>query len=174
MKTRAASDDGTVTPLFITFIEEWCRAFPEDREEVLNIFLATTAGRTVSVEPGRLLEKASRAGVVGDYAGYKSAAADYRKALSGLTEKVMSGGLGLGTAVGPELWVENNDFLIRTVLWSEEGRVPLKINLNTCSALDLMTFRGMTDGKAKAVIAARDQSGFFSSLKEAAKAGFER
>jgi hypothetical protein len=171
MKERGPSA-GAAPPPFLAYLEEWGRAFPQDREELLNIFLATTAGRTVSVEPGRLLEKAALAGLIGDYDGFGPAAAEYKKALADLTVRAVAGGSDLGAAIGPEIWVENKDVPIRTVLWSDEDKKPLRVNLNTCSAWDLMTFPGVDAARARAILAVRDKAGFFGSLEEAQRAGF--
>lgn len=98
--------------------------------------------------------------------------ADYSKALSALTADVLSGKLDLAAALGPEIWVENKDFTIRTVLWSAEDKSPLRINLNTCSRGELMTFPGITAAKAREILAARDKAGFFASMDAARRAGF--
>jgi hypothetical protein len=171
MKERDAGDGKK--PPFLAFIEEWGRAFPQDREELLSIFLATTAGRTASVEAGRLLEKAALAGIIGDYfEGFNPAVAAYEKSLASLTANVLSGGLDLGAVLGPEIWVQNKASLIRTTLWIDENKKPLRINLNTCTVWDLMTFPAITADKARRIIAARDKTGFFGSLEDAQRAGF--
>ena len=98
--------------------------------------------------------------------------ADYSKALSALTADVLSGKLDPAAALGPEIWVENKDFTIRTTLWSAEDKSPLRVNLNACSRWELMTFPGITAGKARKILAARDKAGFFASVDAARRAGF--
>jgi hypothetical protein len=101
MKRRLAA--GPEKPPLLVFLEEWGRAFPQDRDELLRIFLATTAGRTASTEPGRLLETASLAGIVGDYARFMPAASNYAKSLADLTAKAISGATELGAALPRDL-----------------------------------------------------------------------
>lgn len=170
MKERNAGGDGK--PPFLIFLEEWIKTFPEDREELLRIVLSTTAGMTAGAAPGRLFEKASLAGLVGDYGRFMPAAAEYGKSLESLISGVLAGSIGPGAALGPELWVENKDFTVRTTLWVAENKRPLRVNLNTCSTYELMTFPGVTAVKARAIIAARDKAGSFSSMEEARRAGF--
>jgi DNA uptake protein ComE-like DNA-binding protein len=57
-------------------------------------------------------------------------------------------------------------------LWDPEGKKPLRINLNTCSTWDLMTFPEMTAEKAAKLIEAREKASFFGSLEEARRCGF--
>jgi len=39
--------------ILIEFIQEWGRSFPEDREEILKLFVMTTVGKTVTQELGK-------------------------------------------------------------------------------------------------------------------------
>jgi hypothetical protein len=159
--------------LALEFLREWAEVFPRDKEEIWGIFLAATAGQTVSRELGRAFEETAFAGMIGDYRKYSLSAAEFKKALAGWTAKVVAGTAAIDACVGPEIWITNKNFLIRTTLWSEDGKKPLRINLNTCSALDLMTFPGLTAEKAAKIIAAREKAGFFRSLEDARRWGFD-
>lgn len=164
---------GQGSVLVLEFLTEWSRSFPEDRAEVWKVFVSTTVGKTLSDEPGRLFEQAALFGMIGDYEGYLQAAAGAKKSLAEWTDRALSRTAGLDANLGPEIWVENKDFLIRTTLWSEEEKKPLRINLNTCSRYDLMTFPGIDLEKAGKIIEARDKLGFFRSLEGAKKSGFD-
>ena len=111
--------------------------------------------------------------MIGDYRKYSDSATEFKKALAEWTAKVVAGTVVVDACIGPEIWITNKNFLIRTTLWSEEEKMPLRINLNTCSALDLMTFPGMTAGKAATVIAAREKAGCFQNLEDARRWGFD-
>jgi hypothetical protein len=127
----------------------------------------------VSRELGRAYEQTAFAGMIGDYQKFSWSAAEYKKALAEWTAKVLSGEAAIDACVGPELWVTNKNFFVRTTLWNAEEKKPLRINLNTCSAGDLVTFPGITADIAAKIIAARDKAGFFRSLDEAKAAGFD-
>lgn len=157
---------------FVEFLKEWMESIPEDKEEILDIFLATTAGQTVSREVGAAFERTAYFGTIGDYGKYRESANAFNEALSEARAKVMSGEAAVDACVGPEIWVTNKDFLIRTTLWDAGNKMPLRINLNTCSAWDLVTFQGITEEKAGKIIEARIKSGFFGSLEEARRNGF--
>ncbi len=163
--------DGKV--IFVEFLKEWAAAFPQDKNEIWGIFLATTAGQTVSRELGQAYEQAALAGMIGDYQKFSRSAAEYKKALAEWTAKVLSGAAAVDARIGPELWITNKNFLVRTTLWNAEEKMPLRVNLNTCSACDLVTFPGITADKAAKIVAARYKAGFFRSLDEAKAAGFE-
>jgi hypothetical protein len=161
------------TAIILEFLKEWAESFPQDKDEIWGIFLATTAGQTVSRELGRVFEETALYGMIGDYQRYTQSAGAYKKALAEWTAKVLTGTAAVDACVGPEIWVTNKNFLVRTTLWSEEGKKPLRIDLNTCSAFDLMTFPGLTAEKAATIIAAREKSGFFRSLDDARRRGFD-
>ena len=156
---------------FVEFLEGWSEAFPEDKDVILGIFLSTTAGRTVSRDLGDAFERAAFSGMIGDYPKYRESAGAFNKALADVKAKVLSGETSVDACIGPELWVTNKDFLIRTTLWDAEAKKPLRINLNTCSTWDLMTFPGTPKEKADKIIETREKAGFFRSLEEARIAG---
>jgi len=85
----------------------------------------------------------------------------------------LKGEAKLDANVGPQIWVENKDFLIRTALWSPENKKPLSINLNTASEYDLASFPKIGLEKARDFIKKRDELGYFTSLQQAKKLGFQ-
>jgi hypothetical protein len=164
---------GAGTVLFLEFLKEWGHAFPRDREEIWNVFVSTTVGKTLSAEPGGLYEQAALLGMIGDYQRFMPASDGFKKSLAEWTAKALSGAVEGDANLGPEIWVENKHFQIRTTLWSEEEKKPLRINLNTCSRYDLMTFPGIDPERARKIIETREKMGFFRSLEEAKKSGFD-
>ncbi|MGD0782046.1 MAG: helix-hairpin-helix domain-containing protein [Candidatus Aminicenantales bacterium] len=170
---RLDGKDESGKTIALEFLKEWVAAFPQDKEEIWGIFLATTAGQTVSRELGRSFEETAFQGMIGDYQKYSQSAAGFKKALAEWTAKVVAGTAAVDACVGPEIWITNKNYPIRTTLWSEEGKKPLRVNLNTCSALDLMTFPGLTAEKAAKTIAAREKAGFFRTLDDARRGGFD-
>ncbi len=96
--------------------------------------------------------------MIGDYQRFLPASGSFKKSLAEWTAKALSGAVEADANLGPEIWVENKDFQIRTTLWSEEEKKPLRINLNTCSRYDLMTFPGIDPDRARKIIETREKT----------------
>lgn len=160
-------------PVFTEFIRVWCEAFPEDKKELLEIFVNLTAGMTITPELGEAYEKTAHSGVVGDYFSFQDMRKKYRKMLEGVFRRVSENLDSLDANVGPELWVENKNFQIRRYLWMPDLKTNLKVNINTASVYDLASFLGMGLERAEKVIKKRRESGYFRSLAEAGKAGWD-
>ena len=61
---------GRLTPesvIFLEFVKEWCRSFPEDKQEILRLFVMTTVGKTAANDLGRTYEAMSYRGMIGNY-----------------------------------------------------------------------------------------------------------
>jgi hypothetical protein len=157
---------------FIELVKEWCRVFPEDKEELLSIFLRTTVGRTVTDSLALLYEKMAYLGMVGQYKEYGELRKAYEAAVERLKDDVAAGRREIDANVGPQLWVENKELSIPVTLWSPEPIYPLAVNLNTATVFDLASFRGISKTQAQKIIRARDGQGWFKSLDEARRYGF--
>ena len=159
---------------FLEFINEWCTRFPEDKEEVLNVFISTTAGRTVTDQTAVLYEKMAYAGLVGQYNEYRKLRKEYEDLLAQVTADVLARRVAFDTNVGPQIWIENTNLTVPVSLFSPEPKFPLSINLNTASVFDLASFRGISIGQAQNIIRSRDQQSWFKSLEDAQKHGFSQ
>ncbi len=160
------------TAIFIEFIEEWENSFPEDRAEICRLFVMTTVGKTAKDSLGKTFETMSYHGMIGDYERYRELAARFREEASALVENLLSGQKRLDDNLGPQIWVTNRGFPIRTTLWNPHNRKPLSINLNTASVYDLATFPQIGLDKAKAFIEKREELGYFKSLEQLENLGF--
>lgn len=160
-------------PVFTEFIRVWCEAFPEDKKELLEIFINLTAGMTITRELGEVYEKTAHAGVVGDYFSFMEMMKKYREMLERVFHGVSENLDSLDANVGPELWVENKNFQIRRYLWVPDVKTNLNVNINTASVYDLASFLGMGIERAEEIINKRRESGYFRSLAEARKAGWD-
>ena len=90
-----------------------------------------------------------------------------------LLQKVLRNEIPLDANVGPQLWLVNKDFTIRTSLWSNKRRKQLSVNLNTATAYELATFSGISLVQAKEIVGRRDEFGYFKSYEDAEAAGFK-
>jgi len=157
----------------IEFIQEWVHSFPEDKEEILRLFIMTTVGKTVTQDLSKTYESLSYYGMIGNYQRYRELSAQFRNGASSLIQKVLKGELSLDANVGPQIWVENKDFLIRTTLWDPENKRPLSINLNTASIYDLASFTKIGMAKAKELIKTREELGYFISQEQIKNLGYQ-
>jgi hypothetical protein len=158
---------------FTAFIEEWCEAFPEDKEELLKLFIMLTARKTLSNEPGAMFEKMAFYGMMADMDKYRTSLKEYNRMIEELLQKVLRNEIPLDANVGPQLWLVNKDFTIRTSLWSNKRRKQLSVNLNTATAYELATFSGISLVQAKELVGRRDEFGYFKSYEDAEAAGFK-
>jgi hypothetical protein len=172
-RTLDAADDEGARPLLVRYLETWIAAFPADRETLLGIALGTTVGTTCDPELGRRFLAVTRAGVLGDYAGYRQARVAYEERFAQILRRLVDGSLALDAEVGPELWIEVPGVTIRHALWSPEPRSPLRINLNTADALELAALPGVDATRAADLLARRAERRYFRSLDELRELGVE-
>ena len=131
-------------PVIMEFIRVWCEAFPEDKKEMLEIFINLTAGMMITHELGEVYEKTAHSGLMGDYFSFMEMMKKYREKLEGVFHKG-SGNMDLLYAnVGRELWVENKIYQIRRCLWVTDVKTNLNININIASVYDLASFFGIS------------------------------
>jgi hypothetical protein len=110
---------------------------------------------------------------VGDYFSFMEMMKKYREMLERVFHRVSENLDSFDTNVGPELWVENKNFQIRRYLWVPEVKANLKVNINTASVYDLASFLGIGIERGEEIIKKRRESGYFRSLAEARKAGWD-
>ncbi len=159
--------------IIIQFVKEWCNSYPEDKQEILKIFVMTTIGKTITNELGKTFETMSYHGMIGDYQKFRELLTQFRDEASALIKDVLTGKKSLDANIGPQIWVKNKDFLIRTALWDHRNKKPLSINLNTASEFDLVSFPKISLEQAKEIIQKREDLGYFESMEQAKACGFE-
>ncbi|MFC2157756.1 ComEA family DNA-binding protein [Acidobacteriota bacterium] len=163
LKERQTAD----STIFIEFIDEWRESFPEDAEEILKIFLLTTVGRTVNNNLAQVYMKMASTGMIGNIQEFRPLFQEYSKAFRVIMSQISSGESVLDANIGPQLWIENNDVLIRTTLWSPDPKLPLFININTASVYDLTALPGIGHDRAESIIKKREKLGYFKTIDEA-------
>lgn len=151
---------------FIEFIKLWCESFPEDKEEITRLFICTTVGKTVSNDLAEVYERAAYNGMVGNIKGVREDFNEYKRTLGELAKMIQEGHMKIYEKIGGEIWIENSYVKIPEYLWAGEEMINLKINLNTASICDLMSFPKINMEKAKEIINRRDKEGYFKSVEE--------
>lgn len=160
-----------VTPIFMSFLKEWIKLFPEDKDEVVKILIGITAGRTFSNNLGDIYEKMAYYGMLGDFVKFKESSNAYFNEYLDLLNKYKADDILIDQNIGPELWVSSNRIHIRTTLWSEDNKKPLVINLNTANEFEMAAYSNISLSEAKEIIKKRDSIGYFDSFDQAKEYG---
>lgn len=159
--------------LFVDYVLEWMESFPEDKDEIMRLFLLTTVGKTVSNELGNVYEEMGFYGMMGNIQRFREIFKEFQEVFTKIREKVLEDHALLGANIGPQLWVKNESLLIRRALWDPSRKSPMWINLNTASVYDLASFPDIGMEKAQNLIQQRDRLGFFRSIEHAQEYGWK-
>ena len=151
---------------FIEFIKMWFECFPEDKEELLKLFIGTTIGKTISTDLSGVYERSAYNGMVGNIKEVRENFNEYKRIFGDLVKMIQNGGVKIDENVGGEIWIKNDCVKIPKYFWADEETIPLKINLNTASICDLMSFPKITMEKAKEIISRREEKGYFKSVED--------
>ncbi len=154
-------------PPIIAILENYAELFPDEARRVNQIFIETTWGAVTSRELATAMQRASGAGHRGDIGDFR------RQRPFALLDSIVTETVAkrpLDANLGPELWIANTDFKIASAYWETDRTEPLTMNLNTASVAELMTIPGVDLRMARAIIQARDATGFFRSLDDLAAA----
>lgn len=159
--------------LFIEYIKQWLESFPEDKEEIIRLFLLTTVGKTVSNELGNVYDELGFYGMIGNIQKFREYFKEFQEIFTSIKQNVLTDVSILGANVGPQLWVKNESLLIRRALWDPSRKQPMWINLNTASVYDLASFPEIGMETAQILIQKRDGLGYFKSIEHAQKFGWK-
>jgi hypothetical protein len=161
--------DITGSPLMV-WLQEWCRLFPEDRQELVRLFIQLTHGATVSRELSELAAKINYVGQTGDYQSFRALLPKYQELVKQLTDRCIADPSQLEANIGPELWVTSRTVKIRRALWMPEPKNFLSVNLNSASLPELAVF--MEAGQASRFMEMRRAKGFFTDFEQIRQSGF--
>jgi hypothetical protein len=154
-------------PLLVELAEAYAALFPADAWEVLQLFMETTWGATVSPALSRKLGAIARAGRLGrmEFVGqFRPAFAE----LSALVDEVLEARAHLGDGLGPELWRLNPALLVALRNFGGSRSTPFALNLNTATEVEWMTVPGVDVTLARRIVAARSACGYFRSVEDLA------
>lgn len=151
-------------PYLAELVQAYATLFPDEAETVYQLFVELTWGATVSWETARSLEALAQRGRMGDIAAFQRGVGPAVGQFEQLRGELLAGRAWLDGALGPELWVLNDQFLIPRPFWSRERTVPLTVNLNTAAEHELMTLPGVDLNLARRIVAARHEAGCFAGL----------
>lgn len=156
------SDGSLVTAL----VSKYAELFPDEADEIYQLFLSTTYGATASGELKAAFEKAMHSGRRGQLDAFKIDSRTAFSMLKKVTQQVATGNLPIDANVGPQLWLLNNHFKIGSAIWVTDRTVALSINMNTASVPELMTLPGIDFDIASRIVARRNAVGFFRNLDD--------
>ena len=152
-------------PLFLDFVKKYIELFPEDRDDMLQIFCLSTFFTTSFKNAGEIYRKADFDTHMLCY-DMEGTSRNFKE-LYGVIQKnfneIKNDSSLLYKNVGPPLWIDNETFK-PVCLGQNMGGI--SINLNGAEDFELMTLGGMTAKQAEALIECREKTGYFSSIKD--------
>lgn len=150
-------------PLLINFIENWCKYFPYDKERIINIFVNVTVGKTIENDAGRIYEQIAVEGMFGRAEKIVKSINCYKNTIEDLCKKVIDGKIDIGKNIPKEIWIENKKVTAPKISFSDSNDLPMKVNLNTASFKQLMSFSKMTPQTANKIIDDRNRGIFINN-----------
>jgi hypothetical protein len=163
---KAAKEIAAGVPPAIAVVNCYAAEFPHESSEIYKVFLETTRGATASQELAESFERTAAAGRRGDVEAFRTDSRAAFALLKSTTERVARGELALDANLGPQIWMENPDFKIAPAIWNDDRTLPLTMNLNAATTIDLLTIPGVDLPTARKIAAARRARGYFSSLDD--------
>lgn len=151
---------------FIEFIKMWCECFPQDKQEILKLFISTTVGKSISNDLSDIYEKAAYNGMIGNMQVLIEALNEYKKTFDNLYLMIENKDIAIDKNICKEIWIENTHVKIPKYFWLNEEMIPLKVNLNTASLHDLISFPKITPAKATEILNDRTNKGYFKTVEE--------
>ena len=87
--------------IFIEFINQWYKSYPEDKQEILKLFVITTVGKTATNDLGKIYEAMWYHGMIGDYQKFRKLAAQALDEASSLIQRISAEEIRLDANVEP-------------------------------------------------------------------------
>lgn len=157
--------DLTGRTVFTDFVAAYMNAFPQERELVLDLFGQVTNYVTVSPEAQEVFGALYREGRIGNVERFIEAWNRAKKLKKKCMEGIRSGQLALDGELFPEIWMTGDREII-PVPWEPERRVRLRFDVNTATAVDFYSIKGLTFEICRKLERVRDSIGGFRSAEE--------
>lgn len=157
--------DLTKDSLMIDFIYSYGICFPDEKEELYNIFTKVTHFATISLEAKKVFGELYRIGRRGDMDAIRSMLKASMEMKTDLLTRVLSEELPLDTAIYKEIWIEG-DKEIPPIPWMPEHTEKYRFNVNTATAIDLLSLSDLSLERAEQLVNIREAQGGFNSLEE--------
>lgn len=154
--------DLTRVSVFADFVSAYMEAFPEEREEVLDIFGHVTNYVTVSREAAEVFGEFYRIGRLGNPERLRTAYPRVKALKERCRASVLSGELRLDAAVYPQVWI-TGEKEICPVPWEPQVQEKLRFDVNTATAVDFYSLEGLTFVQCRNIERHREQIGGFRS-----------
>ena len=152
-------------PLFLDFVKKYMELFPEDRDDILQIFCLSTFFTTSLKNAGEIYRKADfdTHMLCYDMEGTSRNFKELYGVIQSNFNEIKNDSSLLYKNVGPPLWIDNETF--KPVCLGQKMDC-ISINLNGAEDFELMTLEGMTVKQAEELIECREKAGYFSSIKD--------
>lgn len=151
--------------LLIDFLRAYCVSFPDEREELLRIFLRVTSFVTVDEAAAELFGSLYRIGRRGEPAIFQQKLIAARRWKQEKLEEILCGTLPLDKAVYPSIWLEG-DKEVCPVPWDPEETVRYRFDVNAATAIDYFSLHGLSLPDCAALVELREKRRGFQSIQE--------
>lgn len=94
-------------PLLIDYVLRWCDYFPEDKEEMIALFIRLTNGKSMGEELTDIFLQLSYNGIIGDIDRFLELFGRYSITYQEFLKQALNDPELLSANIGPERWVEN-------------------------------------------------------------------
>ncbi|PKR91232.1 hypothetical protein CXZ10_00500 [Pleomorphomonas diazotrophica] len=149
----------------IRFLNAYAAKFPGEAVRLRKLFIATTWGAVTSRSLADAFVRHAGLGQRGDIVGFRR-----ENPFQQLVEVATDTAVPLDAEVGPELWVTNPGFLIQSSPWQTERTVPLSVDLNTASDVEMAAVLDLPEDQAGELVRLRAHDGHFDSFDEVSAA----
>lgn len=153
--------DFTKESLMIDFVNTYSTCFPNEKQNIIKLFLKTTHFATMDEDNTHMFENLYTVGKLGNPDHFKKALLDARDFKEKAISKVLDQPELLKKGLYPSLWISSNQ-LIKPVPWNEDT-VTYTFDVNTATSIDFMSLTDVDLPLAKRLLDARKHhKGFFS------------
>ena len=156
-------------PLFLDFIKKYIELFPEDKEDLIQIFSLSTFFTTSLKDSQEIYREAYLNShlitydMENTYGNFK----DLFEATKTRFQKIKDNiPYSLYENTGPVLWIENDKFSLPSFGQVQEN---FSINLNAAEEFELLTIPGITVDEARNFVEYREKIGYFSHIEDIKK-----
>lgn len=150
----------------VDFINAYGERFPQEREEVIQVFLDLTHYTTVSHEARELFSRhylLGRRAQIPAFKGIHKKVLEFKK---DMLHEVLNHSRSLDQALYPQIWVESPDTPLPPCPWIPDRTTGFVLDLNGATCVDYMILTGLNKEKAQLICEERDRVRGFSSWEQ--------
>ena len=151
--------------LMTDFVESYCECFPDEKEDMFDVFTKVTHYVTVDHSAsdvfGRMY-RVGRRGVVDEVQKCRGAVIELK---NNLKESISKGSVNLDDAVYKSIWTEGDKY-ITPVPWQPNETERYRFDINAATDVDFYAIKGLTYEQCRELVRVREARKGFDSIEE--------